>query len=179
MGKIVVTSMKNGPIRAVLEMEEERLAQFRPRERNALLARCLEKAVRVWRGIYMRVWVSKRVLEAPYNYAGDKKSPLVDTGTMAESMYTGKVVARAPGGNVKCTVTMPLSHPVTPEISRVLKVVPADQITFIAKRFTDYLARGINASEVVQTNKPDVIPQRRLTVSQRRAFGVKPRKARA
>lgn len=176
MARILVERVSNGPIRAYLEMEEARLNQFRPRERNALLARCLEKAVRVWRGIFMKLWFSKRVLSAPYDYTLDHVSPLVDQGDAAKLVYTGKIQARAPGGNVKCYVSMPLGHPVRQEISRVLKVVPPDQIQFIADRFASYVSGAIDQSEVVTTQKPDVQPKRRLTVKQRRAFGVKARK---
>lgn len=179
MPRIIVERLTNGPIRAVLEMEQERLDQFRPRERNALLARCLEKAVKVWRSIYMKVWFGKRVLASPYNYTGDHRSPLVDSGDMAKAVYTGRVFARAPGGNVKCFVTMPLTHPVTKEISRVLKVVPAEQIQFIANRFAEYVGGAIDTADVITSQKPDISPRRKLTVRQRRSFGVKPRKAKA
>ncbi len=176
MGKIVISRVANGPIRAVLEMEQEKLDQFRPRERNALLARCMEKAVRIWRGIYMRVWFSKRVLYAPYNYKLDQRSPFMDSGDMAKSVYTGQVTARAPKGSVKCVVTRPIPHPIRQETSRAFQVVPEDQIQFIADRFAELVAGGINNSETVRTNKPDVIPRRRLSVKQRRAFGLKARK---
>lgn len=176
MGKIVVSRVLNGPIRAVLEMEEEKLNQFRPRERNALLARCLERAMKLWRGLFVKVRFSKSVLGDPFDYKLDSKTPLMDSGTMARVIYGGQVIARSPGGNVKGTVTLPLGHPVRKEIARVLKVVPAPEVQFVADRFAEFVATGLKESDVIPNRRPEIQPRRRLTVKQRRAFGIRRRK---
>ncbi|HYG68735.1 MAG TPA: hypothetical protein VD838_13800, partial [Anaeromyxobacteraceae bacterium] len=165
MGRIVVQRYTNGPIKAVLEAEASRLELFSKRERNALLARSLERALHAWRAVYMRIRFMKPVTESPFHYQGDPRSPMFESGEMKEAAYKGRIIARSPGGRVRGTVGVPFGHAVTPEISRVWKVLPPNEVTFVAVRFAKHVAREIDESEQVPVKRPkvDAQPRRRLT----------------
>ncbi len=181
MSKIVVSRITGGPIRAVLEVESDRLEMFSARERNALLARSLERGITAWRNVYLRHRFQREVKQAPFNYTGDPRSPMVDTGAMSVSAYNGQIVAKAPGGRVYGTITIPFSHPVTKEISRVWRVLPPDEMQYVAEVFAKSVAREIAASDEVTLKRPrvDSKPRRRLTIEQRQRFGVRDRQPRA
>lgn len=179
MGKVVVVRYTNGPIKAVLEAEAGRLELFSARERNALLARALERAMAAWRAVFMRIRFTKKVTESPFHYNGDPRSPMYDSGAMERAVYQGKIVARAPGGRVAGTVSTPFAHGVTKEISRVWRVLPPNEVQFVADRFAKLVAREIDLAEdvPVQRARINATPRRRLTATQRARLGVRDRKA--
>jgi hypothetical protein len=179
VARIVVERIKGGPIRAVLEVEATRLEMFSARERNALLARSLERGMTAWRNVYLRRRFQRAVNDPPFNYPV-KNSPMVDTGAMSRSVYEGRIQARAPGGKVSGTVSTPFSHPVTKEISRVWKILPADEMQYVARVFAKAVAHEIATSEEVVLKRPriDSTPRRKLTAEQRQRFGLRDRKPR-
>lgn len=174
--KVVVYRYSNGPIRAVLTANENELQMFSARERNALLARSLEKSVAKWRAKYLKLRLQRTVLEPPFNYQGDKRTPLYQTGQLRDTIYNGILIARAPGGNVRCRIPLPAGHAITKEIDRVLREVPRGEIKQVSIWFAEFLAKGIADSSVTTIEKPNkgiTITKRSFTVNQRRAFKVK------
>jgi hypothetical protein len=181
MPRIVVERITGGPIRAVLEVEQDRLEMFSARERNALLARSLERAMTAWRNVYLRRRFQREVLDAPFEYRGPRSSPMVDTAEMSHQAYTGQVIARAPGGRVSGTVSIPYGHAVTKEISRVWRILPAEEMKYVAKVFAKAVAHELATSEEVVLQRPrlESKPRRRLTIEQRQRFNLRDRKPRA
>lgn len=179
MAKIVLDRVQGRGIRAVLEVEENRLAMFSAYERNKLLAWSFGEAVRALRARVMKVRFTKKILEAPWNYKDDPYSPFVDSGAMSKNVYSGSIKATAPGGNVKAYMTAPAGHYVTAEIGRVLRTWSKAEISILAQEFKKNVAGGIEKSQLIVDDRPDVQPRRKLTVRQRATFGVKARKARA
>jgi hypothetical protein len=173
---VEVFRYSNGPLRGVLKANEAWLALMMPRERNALLRSAGKRAANEWRFRYVPLRFTSAVLGAPWFYDYPSQTPMIYKGTMIRQVFTGQinVTAKTDAGGtqqVKSEVSLPFGHGVIPEIARVWRIIPPNEVQFFAERFAFH---AIAEQRQLVTNVPRGQSRLRLRLAagQRRRLGV-------
>ena len=190
-------SVGAGPIPAVLEENRAMLNLYRPADQNRIQREALRRALANHRSKNIARRFGRWVKGAPLNYQWSKRGrPLVSSGTMARTVYTGTIRTSTRGGVLSGTMTLPPGHPLptgnpgrgwpknakpTPyrnEIQRVLASVTQREVIEMAELISRHML-GIFSRSNVARRRPrgGGERRRRLTTNQRAQF--RARQARA
>ena len=161
---------------AVLEANEGALAVFRKRERNRVVKLAMSRAGRNWRAEFMwKRFKRAIVLSYPFNYKGDRGTPLVGWhkggGALQNSIYSGRVITRKRQGTGGFSTSVALlnRHPISVEIVRVLQTVPGTEVEWMVDNAAEGIASLIGAA-TLQSERREKRARERRNRQRREAY---------
>lgn len=140
---MALRSYRTGDFAVAIRENRSWLALVTPPQRQKLFSFIMRDALDAWRAKYLRRRIEKStVLAPPFNYALDKRSPMVHTGKMVRLIGKGRIVVSKPRGAreflpFRARLALPTAHPVPKEIRAVLGInkhgMLPDEIRFVVQ----------------------------------------------
>lgn len=174
-----------GKLNAVLEVNQELFNFMSAGQRKRLFKHMGNRVGNEWRFKYLSRRLTKRVLGAPWNYSLDRRTPMVQSGFMAQkAIWKGKIrtntsqVSKSGSNKILIMVGTPFGHKVPREIVAVFRVpIPDDEENFVADRFAHLVIDAMTKTTTTKSKRGK--PAIQFSAAQRRAMGMKPIRGRA
>lgn len=160
-----ISTIKTGPLRAVINAQGPALALLKARPRQRVLKESLQMTGDDW----LVHWLPRRFtgyamkLGYPTNRIGfhvakqqpsktpitgplRKNSPLVQTGEFGSKAIDESTARAMFGKDPRIVIKIPMAHPLTTRDKAMMSRIPAREVRWLAKRFEMHLLKQLGAA---------------------------------